>query len=134
MLVLCNLILESTHRSDVTPFDSLDKFVCEELNMSFSKFVLGVHKKAPNTAVKGKLARLPLGSDIIPNILLYANNLEHKIKSPLLREVYIVFLQINNKKSWCHKTLKLKQFLQQSGNVINFTNRKSIKLQLRKCA
>ena len=76
--------------------DSLDKFVCGKLNMSFSKFVLAsVHKKAQNTAVRGELARLPLGSDIIANILLYANNLEHKIKSPLLREVYIIFLQTN---------------------------------------
>ena len=36
--------------------ESLEKFLCEKLNMSFSKYTLGVHKKAQNTAVRGELA------------------------------------------------------------------------------
>ena len=81
--------------------------------------------------MRGELARLHLGSDIIANIQVYANNLKREIKSPLLREAYIIFLQTNNKKSWCNKTLKSKQFLQESDSVINFTNRKSIKLSIK---
>ena len=58
--------------------------------------------------MRGELARLPLGNT---NILSYANNPEHKIKNPLLREAYIIFLQTNNKERLCYKTLKLKHSL-----------------------
>ena len=48
---------------------SSESFTAEKLNLSFSKFSLGVHKKAQNSAVRGELGRMPLGADIAANIL-----------------------------------------------------------------
>ena len=48
---------------------TFDKILCEKLNLSFSKFILGVHKKAQNSAVHGELGRLPLGVDIVSAIV-----------------------------------------------------------------
>ena len=52
-------------------FNCLSKFIAEELNMSIARFVLGVHKKAPNSAVLGKLGCYPLGLAITANTILY---------------------------------------------------------------
>ena len=59
--------------------DILDKFRSEKINLSFSKSALSAHRKAQNTkctVVWEELGRLPLGIDIIANVLLYYNHLK----------------------------------------------------------
>ena len=46
-------------------YESMDSFTSEKPNLSFSKFILGVHKKAQNTTVRSELGRFPLGIDIM---------------------------------------------------------------------
>ena len=52
-------------------FNAMEKLNCEKVNLSFSKSILGVHRKAQNSAVRGELARTVLGIDVAANILKY---------------------------------------------------------------
>ncbi len=73
--------------------ESMKKFSCEKLNLSLSRFALGVHKKAQNTAVQGELGRYPLAIDIIGAITSYMRYLESKGNNSLLKEA----LELNKK-------------------------------------
>jgi len=85
---------------------SLESFACEKLNLSFARFVLGVHKKAQNSAIYGELGRYPLGIDITANILLYHEHLLSENASPLMHNTLLV--SNSNNKSWGHTTLRIK--------------------------
>jgi hypothetical protein len=69
--------------------DCYSKFLCEKINISYSKFMLGVHKKSPNNAVRGELGRYPLGIDGIAQALCYHERLEMTEKDSLLGEISI---------------------------------------------
>ena len=47
------------------------KFPTEKLYLSFSRFKLGVHRKAQNTVVFGEFGCDPLGIDITDNLVMY---------------------------------------------------------------
>ena len=57
--------------------------------MSFTKFTLGVHKKAHNSAVCGELGRLPLGVDIIKRAFDYYQDLKQSPRNNLLRNTFL---------------------------------------------
>jgi hypothetical protein len=86
---------------------SLYKFACEKLNTSFSKFLLGVHKKAQNTAVRGELGRYPLGIDIMANCILYQQHLLSGKTSQLLSHTFKVNKILPGDKTWSHKVSKV---------------------------
>ncbi len=45
--------------------------MCEKLNLSFCRYVLGVHRTAQSSAVRGELGRFPLGIDRVRKITKY---------------------------------------------------------------
>ena len=80
--------------------NSLEKILCEKLNISFSKYILGVHKNAQNSAVRGELGRLPLGTDVLMTICRYKERLEFAEESSLLSEAYKTSTDPTSKQKW----------------------------------
>ena len=112
---------------------TLELFLSEKLNLSFSKYTLGVHKKAQNSAVRGELGRLPLGVDIAANILMYYNHIKFSTENTLLRES-LELSQLNGEQGWNNKTQQLKEYILMCANVnenLPLCNRKQIKQYLK---
>ena len=104
---------------------SIEQFLSEKLNLSFCKYVLGVHKKSQNSAVRGELGRFPIGVNIDANILLYYHNLQCTTTNSLLKEA----LAVNEiaPKSWASKCVQLKRYINVNSNSnIVYSERKSI--------
>ena len=74
----------------------------EKMHLKFCKRVLGVHSRATNIAVAGKLGRFPLMINIVQCIMKYRCHLDDpKYDSQLLRNAYIESKQLNMyKASW----------------------------------
>ena len=106
--------------------ESLAKFESEKLNISFAKFILGVHKKAQNSAVRGELGRLPLGIDIVANILTYYYNISLKTKSSILTEAFELYNSNNNKSSWVFKSQQIINYIKKNCHEVDILKRKSI--------
>ena len=98
---------------------SLDKLLCEKLNISFSKYLLGVHKKSQNSAVRGELGRLPLGVDIISATIQYRLHLKNSNENSLLNEAFTLSnsMKTNTKKFWGPSTKRLKSFIMKQSNL-----------------
>ena len=106
--------------------ESNESFACEKINLSFSTFVLGVHKKAQDTAVSGELGRYPIAFDIIANIISYMKRFEDANTYTLLKEAYTVSNIIHVHTSWSYKCKTLKTFLLEN-NIQHQITRKSLK-------
>jgi hypothetical protein len=113
-------------------FASMEKLACEKVNLSFSKFILGVHKKAQTSAIRGDLGRFPLGIDVVANIMKYEAHLESKHPNSLLGEALrtsksIPVKQISN--SWATRCSHIKTFIEKSAGefIVDHTNRQCIK-------
>ena len=106
---------------------SLELFSAEKLNLSFSKFSLGVHKKAQNSAVRGELGRYPLGIEIVTNLLMYYYHIKHSTSNSLLQEAFHLS-KLNGTKGWTNKIEQITYFIetQNKNTKISFT-RKFIK-------
>ena len=89
---------------------SAETLAAEKLQLSFSKFALGVHKKAQNSAVRGELGCFPLGLDIVANTLLYYFNVKYASDNILLNEAYEVSKKCGQK-SWACKIDSLTTYL-----------------------
>jgi len=87
--------------------------MCEKVNLSFAKFVLGVHKKAQNTAVRGELGRLPLGIDIICAICNYLHHLENSPKGSLLNEALRTskYITTTSRKTYGHSCINMMEHI-----------------------
>ena len=48
-------VTDRTNHMDSKFFASMEKLVCEKVNLFFSKFILGVHKKAQTSTIRGDL-------------------------------------------------------------------------------
>ena len=92
----------------------MDSFTSEKPILSFSKFILGVHKKAQNTAVRSELGRFPLGIDIITNIISYEKRFSDTNTYSLLKEAYT--LSKNKNKSWLSKCHRLGSIIFEPAN------------------
>jgi len=90
--------------------ESLHKFKSEKLNLSFARFILGVHKKSQNSAVRGELGRAPLGIDIAANTVMYLKHLQSDKTSPLLKEAFILNTTMPNGKGWVAKACKVHNY------------------------
>lgn len=111
-----------TNESEPKFIRSFESFACEKLNLSFARFVLGVHKKAQNTAVLGELGRYPLGLDIAANAVLYLEHLIHdEHVNPLVKDA----LTSNQcqAKSWFKKVNDMRNYIFR-GNRLNGRFRK----------
>ena len=99
--------------------DCYSKFLCEKINISYSKFTLGVHKKSTNNAVRGELGRYPLGIDGIAQALCYHERLEMTDKDSLLGEAFRLSKSLNPlyHKSWGIACNHLIQYLHANGNL-----------------
>ena len=85
----------------------------EKLHVNFLKYVLGVHKKATNSAVMGELGRYPIYIDVLCNSVKYFERLNSDHVSTLLKNA---FKESNNlhsisKKSWASSTYFLLEYL-----------------------
>ncbi len=86
-------LLNTGSIENMNSIESMNKPPCEKLDLSLSRFALGVHKKAQNTAVLGEPGRYPLAIDIIGNVISYMEYLESKGNNSLLKEA----LELNKK-------------------------------------
>ena len=93
--------------------ESLEKFMCEKLNISFSKFVLGVHKKDSNSAVRGELGTFPLGIDIVATVLKHYQRLESRDDNSLLSQAFTLSkAEIHpDNKLWGSRCFQLQEFV-----------------------
>ena len=109
---------------------SYDRVPCEKLNLSFAKFVLGIHKKAQNSATRGELGRYPLAIPIIDQVLKYFNRLSEMNNESLLSKAYFVCNLVSGKNARrvFGKAIKLKENLQQSSSQVKCQSVK-VKLQ-----
>jgi hypothetical protein len=101
----------STHKLE----ESYDKLLCEKLNLACSRFILGVHKKAQNSAVRGELGRYPLGISVMCQASKYFDNLMYTDKDCLLNVSFDVYHSTsgNNARKYIGKIKKLRDALQQ---------------------
>ena len=109
---------------------SFDKLLCENLNISFCRYVLGVHKKSQLTAIRGELGRVPLGVDIVANILKYREYLENKNSGSILAEALYIsktIITTNTNRYWAPKCSQLQNLNKEICDKVNFSSRKSIK-------
>ena len=112
-------------------YKSIESFASEKNNLAYSRFILAVHKKSQNTAVRGELARFPLGLDIITSVLAYYKRFEKGSVSSLLTESYE--LSSNITKSWVNKSSELKLFLgEYLNNITDTSSRKYLHNSLQK--
>ena len=109
---------------------SLESILSEKVNISFSKFILSVHGKAQNTAVRGELGRLPLGIDAVANAILYYNHIERGNANPLLLEA-LAMSKSKIKNSWANKTQQLLTYIQSMNTKRVQMTRKNIKTVLK---
>ena len=63
-----------------------DQFDCQKLNITYCKFILGVHKSSSNQAVLGELGRFPLFIDIIINLFKYYKRINDMEQDSLLNQ------------------------------------------------
>lgn len=83
-------------------FKSLDVLPCEKLHIKFLKYILGVHKKSSNDAVKGELGRYPLYFEALCSTVKYLQRLQQEDVSDLLKDALWESKSLYNchKKSW----------------------------------
>ena len=113
-------------------FESMEKLLCEKLNMSISRFVLGVHKKSQTSAVKGELSRAPLAIDIVANVLKFREYLRGKDKNSLLHEAKVYgdnSSLMNDSRTWLSRCNEMEAMLKSdaTNTVSNLSKRKQIK-------
>jgi len=129
-----NLNIADSLENDGKLETSLEKFLCEKLNMSFSKYVLGVHKRSQNSAVRGELGRPPLGLDILSAIVRYRLRLELSAENSILKEAYeLSNSNTNKKKCWGPSSKHLTSFITKHARLDEYTllNKKMLKRFLR---
>jgi hypothetical protein len=80
---------------EVDLFNFIDKTPIENLHLSFSKYVLGIRKKASNLAVRLELGRLPVENFIKYQTLLYFARLYTTKLNPLLKESLLLCQNVN---------------------------------------
>ena len=88
---------------------SMKRFPSEKLNIKFSKFILGVHKKSSNFAVLGELGRYSLFITIINTILKYLNRIKELDHDSLLYQSFLESKSIwqSGKESWFSNVNKI---------------------------
>ena len=69
-------------------FQSPNAVKCEKVQLSFCRFILGLHKKSSNLAVMGELGKYPLSIDILGNLVLYNNYVRGSKASKLLKTAF----------------------------------------------
>jgi exonuclease III len=79
----------------------LEKVKAEVLNMRACRYVLGVHKKTSEIAVRGELGRYPLYVDIVCNMLKYFHRVQNDKASELLKEALACNIQMYNENKEC---------------------------------
>ncbi|KAK3104015.1 hypothetical protein FSP39_023694 [Pinctada imbricata] len=100
----------------LSPYEFIEKWfkksMIEKVNMSFSKWLLGVHKRTSNLAVMGELGRYPLFIDTIVRTVSYWANLQkRRFKKPLLNDCLKLSenLHNNGSTSWISGINKILQ-------------------------
>jgi len=108
-----HLSISDSLENDGSLEHSFEKLLCEKLNISFSKFLLGVHKKSQNSAVRGELGRPPLGISIVTAITKYKLRLEFLDRNTILSEAYELSncMSLHQKNCWGPSTKHLTSFL-----------------------
>ena len=83
-------------------FKIFENLPAENLFKSFGRFVLGVHRKSSNVALRGELGILPLYIDILLAMLKYLDRLQQYDNGSILGSAYLtsVGLDSRGKTSW----------------------------------
>ena len=90
---------------------SFSKMSCEKVNLSFCRSILGVHKKAQNSAVLGELGRYPLGLDVAANAILYLKHLLSGKANRLLVDALLCDTSLPERVAWTHRVNRLEQYI-----------------------
>ncbi len=106
--------------------------MCEKLNLSFCRYVLGVHRMAQSSAVRGELGRFPLGIDIVGNITKYYEYLLTKEEGTIMHEAFklgneLAGLYPNQTRLWHGRYSIMKQALS-PGDRDTFSKKKALAL------
>ena len=72
----------------------------EKVHLSFLKYVLGVHKKATNIAVRGELGAFPIGIKALHSSYKYYERLMVTESESLLKQALIMAKVITTQRSW----------------------------------
>ena len=102
-----------TKGDDINKFtSSVESLKCEKLALSFYRYVLQVHKKAQNSAVRGELGRAPLGFDIITHVLKFQDHLKSKDIHSILGEAFRTNKGLTKTRGqhWCQRCTNLEIF------------------------
>ena len=67
-------------------FDNTTHLKCNKIELSFIRFILGVHRKADPYAVRGEVARYPLGINFIGNIFKYEQHIMSEKSTRILKQ------------------------------------------------
>ena len=124
-------------KKDDLPIDQIHlNLLCEKLHIKFSKFVLGVNKKATNFAVLSELGRFPIHFDIIKSMMRFWYRLENLGNAfPLLQDAYTESKKLHESKipSWYGSVMflqkkmpLLKELCNVSKHKFKFTYKKII--------
>ncbi len=106
-----------------TPHDflkSLSKPICEKVNTSMCRFLLGVHAKSQLSAIRGELGRYPMGVDIALNLILHEKYLLEKPIESVIREAFELSRQLpelnqNKPNFWPNKVCAIRKLCMQRG-------------------
>ena len=72
----------------------------ERLNVKLCKYILGVHKKSTNNAVRGELGRYPLLINVFEHAVRYYNRISHANSDSLVKLSCFDNEICSNEKSW----------------------------------
>ncbi len=63
--------------------------VMKKIDLRFCKILLGVHRKATNTAVRGALGTYPISLHILKQVLKYWMRMSRGNRNPVLHACYL---------------------------------------------
>lgn len=108
---------------------SIEKLQCEKLHISYCRSILRVHKKSQNSAVRGELGRVPLGNEIVTNILKYHQHLKSKDTTSILGEALLTNENLKKTRSrhWSQRFTKIQQYCQAGQPSQNLYNRHRVR-------
>ena len=100
---------------NVSKAKDMENAIFEKVFVNYSKFILGVNRKACNAGVRGELGIFPIYIQIITNVIKYYNRLSQVPKHTLLGEAFDINIEmdaggmsnwLSKLKQFCNKVLK----------------------------
>jgi hypothetical protein len=108
-------------QSNKSLIEILKNLPADNLDIKSCKFILGVHKKASNIAVRGELGRYPLYIDTLLHIVTFWKRLTKMEENSLLHKAYACEQQLTSEGT--HTWLKCVKHILNKCNMLHIYNR-----------